>query len=284
MFALSILRNCDISSDKLYFLIYKKYFDFGTLKYINLDNNQLGDLGGAYLLFLISKFSNKIDYLNISNNKLGKQSYELIIDILEKNNVKIIGLSIGGNKLGDKSFSAITEAISKNIYLQKLFVHNNELGKISSSILGTVLITIFLSLFLFFGIGLSSNNLDFNNPRNLMILLILIIALALLFLNKKLSPIFLIAMGALVLAVNIGIISPLKINLTLLVFSIFFGLSSHIIMDSFTPAGVKAFSPFNDRGYHKKFGISLFLIVVLMFILLFPNKLLFYLGLFSNFN
>ena len=134
-----ILRNCDISSDKLYFLIYKKYFDFGTLKYINLDNNQLGDLGGAYLLFLISKFSNKIDYLNISNNKLGKQSYELIIDILEKNNVKIIGLSIGGNKLGDKSFSAITEAISKNIYLQKLFVHNNELGKISSSILGTVL-------------------------------------------------------------------------------------------------------------------------------------------------
>ena len=53
--------------------------------------------------------------------------------------MKIIGLSIGGNKLGDKSFSAITEAISKNIYLQKLFVHNNELGKISSSILGTVL-------------------------------------------------------------------------------------------------------------------------------------------------
>ena len=134
-----ILRNCDINSDKLYFLIYKKYFDFGSLKYINLDNNQLGDLGGAYLLYLISKFSNKIDYLNISNNKLGKQSYEILIDILQKNNVKIIGLSIGGNKLGDKAFSEITEAISKNIFLQKLFVHNNELGKISSAILGTVL-------------------------------------------------------------------------------------------------------------------------------------------------
>ena len=134
-----ILRNCDITSDKLLFLIYKKYFDFGSLKYINLDNNQLGDLGGSYLLFLISKFSNKIDYLNISNNKLGKQSVEIIKDILEKNSVKIIGLSIGGNKLGDKSFSEITEAISKNIYLQKLFVHNNELGKISSAILGTVL-------------------------------------------------------------------------------------------------------------------------------------------------
>ena len=134
-----ILRNCDINSDKLFFLIYKKYFDFGSLKYINLDNNQLGDLGGSYLLFLVSKFSNKIDYLNLSNNKLGKQSVEIIKDILEKNSVKIIGLSIGGNKLGDKSFSEITEAISKNIYLQKLFVHNNELGKISSAILGTVL-------------------------------------------------------------------------------------------------------------------------------------------------
>ena len=134
-----ILRNCDINSDKLYFLIYKKYFDFSSLKYINLDNNQLGDLGGAYLLFLISKFSNKIDYLNISNNKLGKQSCEILIDILEKNNLKLISLSIGGNKLGDKSFSLISEAISKNLYLQKLFIHNNELGKISSAILGTVL-------------------------------------------------------------------------------------------------------------------------------------------------
>ena len=168
------------------------------------------------------------------------------------------------------------------VFLGGIFLLSNHRG-FTHSILGTVLITIFLSLFLFFGIGLSFKDLDFNNPRNLMILLILIIALALLFLNKKLSPIFLLAMGALVLAVNIGIISPLKINLTLLVFSIFFGLSSHIIMDSFTPAGVKAFSPFNDRDYHKKFGISLFLIVMLIFVLLFPNKLLFYLGLFLIF-
>ena len=134
-----ILRNCDINADKLYFLIYKKYFDFGTLKFINLDNNQLGDVGGAYLLFLISKFSNKIDYLNISNNKIGKQSCEILIDILQKNNVKLIGLSIGGNKLGDKLFSDISEAISKNLFLQKLFIHNNELGKITSAILGTIL-------------------------------------------------------------------------------------------------------------------------------------------------
>ena len=134
-----ILRDCDITSDKFYYLLYKNYFDFGKLKYINLDNNQLGDLGASYLFFLISKYSNKIDYLNISNNKLGKQSIEILNDILQRNNVKIIGLSIGGNKLGDKLFSDISEAISKNIFLQKLFVRNNELGKISSAILGTIL-------------------------------------------------------------------------------------------------------------------------------------------------
>ena len=150
------------------------------------------------------------------------------------------------------------------------------------SILGALLITVFLSLFLFFGMGLSSYDLDFNSSRNLMILLILIIALALLFLNKKLSPIFLVAIAILVVSVNMGLISPLKINLTLLAFSIFFGLCSHIILDSFTPSGVKAFSPFRDKDYHKKLGVLLFLILILAFVLLFPNKLLLYFN-FSSF-
>ena len=159
------------------------------------------------------------------------------------------------------------------ILLGCMFLVSSHRG-FTHSILGVFSITLFLSLFLFFGIGLSSYDLDFNNSRNLMILLILIIALALLFLNKKLYPIFLVAIAILVVLVNIGLISPFKINLTLLVFSIFFGLTSHIILDSFTPSGVKAFSPFSDREYHKKFGIILFLILIMMFVLLFPNKIL----------
>ena len=150
------------------------------------------------------------------------------------------------------------------------------------SILGIFLITILLSLFLFFGIGLYSYELDFNNSKNLMILLILIIALALLFLNKRLYPLFLLAIAALVLSVKLGFISPLKINLTLLSFSVFFGLSSHIILDSFTPSGIKAFSPFSDKEYHKKFGILLFVILIVMFVLLFPNKIYFYLNFLST--
>ena len=169
------------------------------------------------------------------------------------------------------------------ILLGGIFLVSSHRG-FTHSILGAFLITVFLSLFLFFGIGLSSYELDFNNSRNIMILLILIIALALLFLNKKISPIFLVAIAVLVVAVNLGFIPPLKINLTLLAFSIFFGLCSHIVLDSFTPSGVKAFSPFRDKEYHKKFGVLLFMILMGIFILLFPNKLFFYLNFLSLFR
>jgi Ran GTPase-activating protein (RanGAP) involved in mRNA processing and transport len=134
-----ILRNCEISSDRLYYLITKKYFDFGNIKHLNLANNNLGDVGGSYLLWLVSKFSTKIDYLNINNNKIGRQSCEILVDILQKNIVKLSSLSIGANKIGDKLFSEISIAISKNNYLNKLFVNDNDLGKISSFILGSIL-------------------------------------------------------------------------------------------------------------------------------------------------
>ena len=134
-----ILRNCEITSDKLYFLITKKYFDFGNIKHLNLANNNLGDTGGSYLLWLVSKYSTKIDYLNINNNKIGKQTCEILIDILQKNAVKLHGLSIGGNKIGDKLFSEISIGISKNTFLNKLFINDNDLGKISSVILGSIL-------------------------------------------------------------------------------------------------------------------------------------------------
>ena len=134
-----ILRNCEITGDRLYYLISKKYFDFGNIRHLNLANNNLGDIGGAYLLFLISRFSTRIDYLNINNNKIGRISCEILIDILQSNIVKLYGLSINGNKIGDKLFSDISLAISKNSYLNKLFIGDNDLGKISSVILGSIL-------------------------------------------------------------------------------------------------------------------------------------------------
>ena len=134
-----ILRESELNADKITYLIYKKYFNFGNIHNLNLEKNNLGDTGLSYLLTLVSKYSIKLDYFNIAYNKMGKQSIELLKDILNKNNVKIIGLNIGGNKLGDIPFCDIATAISNNRTLNKLFIGDNELGKISSEILGTVL-------------------------------------------------------------------------------------------------------------------------------------------------
>ena len=134
-----ILRENQLNAEKLLFLIYKKYFNFGNLHNLNLEKNNLGDTGLSYLLTLISKYSTRLDYLNIGYNKMGKQSIEILKDILNNNNVKLIGLNIGGNKIGDIAFCDILTAISNNKTLNKLFINNNDLGKISSVLLGTVL-------------------------------------------------------------------------------------------------------------------------------------------------
>ncbi len=133
------LRECDITSDRFYYLVSKKYFDFNVIRHLNISRNNLGDIGGCYLLSLIQSFGVKFDYLNISYNKLGKQSIELLVDILKDNNVIISSLCVGGNQLGDKLFSDLCIGISKNSYLNKLFTNSNDLGKISSVILGTIL-------------------------------------------------------------------------------------------------------------------------------------------------
>lgn len=168
------------------------------------------------------------------------------------------------------------------VFLGGIFLLSSHRG-FTHSILGVFTLSLFISLFLFFGIGLSSYDFDFTNPLNLIILLMVIISLGLLFLNKRLYPVFLIAIAVILISINMGLISPLRINLTLLVYSIFFGLCSHIILDSFTPSGVKAFSPFSDYQYHKKFGMVLFLILIIIFVLLFPNKILFLVDFLSSF-
>jgi hypothetical protein len=134
-----ILRECEINSEKFLFLLSKKYFDFSQIRHLNLSKNLLNDLGGSYLLTLIKEFGIRFDYLNISYNKLGKNSIEILIQILQENTIKINTLCIGGNSLGDKLFSELCIGISKNSFLTKLFVNDNDLGKISSVILGTIL-------------------------------------------------------------------------------------------------------------------------------------------------
>src|SRR5690606_33735105 len=116
-----ILRECEMTPDRFYFLIAKKCFDFRIIQHLNLSKNNLGDTGGCYLLYLLDAYSTKMEYLNIAYNKLGKGSVEFLTSILQKNTLKLLSLNIGGNNLGDKNFSEICVGISKNSHLIKLF-------------------------------------------------------------------------------------------------------------------------------------------------------------------
>jgi len=154
------------------------------------------------------------------------------------------------------------------------------------SILGCIIIGIFIFLMVYFGMDLSSYfNLSSitNLPLKYLILAAILIFLSLLFLNKKLSALFVFLMAIFIALVSFGVVPILRINVYLLIFSIFLGLFSHIILDSFSPSGIKPFSPFSDRKYYKKFGIFLFVLLMISYLILFSNKLLFYSSLISNF-
>ena len=56
------------------FLLYKKYFDFSKIKILNLPKNSLRDMGGVYVIFLVSKYGQSIEYLNISYNLIVKNT------------------------------------------------------------------------------------------------------------------------------------------------------------------------------------------------------------------
>ena len=133
------LRECNINPDFFIFLLSKKYFEFASLKYINLSKNNLGDVGGSYLLHLISKYTKNLKYLNLSYTFIGKNSCEILIKSLSNNDLKITSLNIGGNNLGDELFSEILVSISCNNFMSKLFIYGNNLGRISSSVIGNFL-------------------------------------------------------------------------------------------------------------------------------------------------
>ncbi|ADC47865.1 hypothetical protein mru_2015 [Methanobrevibacter ruminantium M1] len=154
------------------------------------------------------------------------------------------------------------------------------------SILGAVVISIAIFLLVYFGMDLSSYfnlNTITNIPLNYVILVGILIFLAVLFLNKQLASIFILLMLFFITLVYFGIVPVFKINVYSLIFSVFLGLFSHMILDSFSPAGIKPFSPFSDRKCYKKLGLLLFALIIALYLILFPNKLDFYLNLLPHF-
>lgn len=91
---------------------------------------------------------------------------------------------------------------------------------------------------------------------------ILIALLSFLFLNRKLLMVFLP-----LFFIGLFILPAVEISYIEIVLSLFLGIFSHIVLDSFTPAGIKIFAPVSSRKVYRNFGLSMVFIIAVISII-----------------
>ena len=123
------------------------------------------------------------------------------------------------------------------------------------SIFGVLILTSAVSLILIWGYELIISITTLENYYLLMAILIAL--LSFLFLNKKVLMIFLP-----LFFISLFIFPAEEITYLKLTFAIFLGLLSHIVLDAYTPSGIKIFAPLSQKKVHKKFALSMTLILV----------------------
>ena len=124
------------------------------------------------------------------------------------------------------------------------------------SIFGVLTLTAAVSLILIWGYQLVMGITILNNSY--LVMAILIALLSFLFLNKKLLLVFLP-----LFFVSLFLINNLNVTYIEIVLALFLGLFSHIVLDSFTPAGIKILAPISSKKVYRNFGlISIFVLVL----------------------
>ena len=141
------------------------------------------------------------------------------------------------------------------VFLGVIFYFSNH-RSFTHSIFGTLTISASITLLLIWSLRLVEYFTDINSY---FIMAVLILLLGLLFLNKKILMIFipLFLISLFVLPLN-------NINDITIFLSLFLGVASHVILDSFTPSGVKLFAPLSSKKFYKKFGILMVIILVFL--------------------
>ena len=132
------------------------------------------------------------------------------------------------------------------------------------SIFGVLTLTSALSLILIWGFQLIDAVTLIDNRYLLMAVLIAL--LSFLFLNKRLLMIFIP-----LFFISLFIIPVAEISYIEIVLALFLGVFSHIVLDSFTPAGIKIFAPLSSKKAYRNFGLSMvFLMIVCALIIHIP--------------
>ena len=125
------------------------------------------------------------------------------------------------------------------------------------SIFGISVLTSAVSLMLIWSFQLVIGVTVLNNSY--LIIAVLIALFSFLFLNKNLLMLFLP-----LFFVSLFFINNLGISYVEMVFALFLGLFSHMVLDSFTPSGIKIFAPLSSKKVYKQFGlISIFILILI---------------------
>lgn len=129
------------------------------------------------------------------------------------------------------------------------------------SIFGILTLTAAVALILIWGSQLIDAVTIIDN--HYLLLAIFIALLSFLFLNKKLLMIFIPLFFIALFIVPAGEITYIEI-----VLSLFLGLFSHIVLDSFTPAGIKPFAPLSSKKVYNNFGLSMVVLLIAVSIII----------------
>ena len=128
------------------------------------------------------------------------------------------------------------------------------------SIFGVLTLTSAVSLILIWGSQLAGAVTVLDNDYLLMAILIAL--LSFLFLNKKLLMVFLP-----LFFISLFVLPKIEVTYIEIVLSLFLGLFSHVILDSFTPAGIKIFAPLSSKKVYRNFGLSMIFLLIFFAIL-----------------
>ena len=122
------------------------------------------------------------------------------------------------------------------------------------SIFGVLTLTAAVSLVLIWAFQLINAVTILDN--NYLLMAILIALLSFLFLNRKLLMIFLP-----LFFIGLFVLPTAEISYIEIVLSVFLGIFSHIVLDSFTPAGIKIFAPLSSKKVYRNFGLSMIFVL-----------------------
>lgn len=157
--------------------------------------------------------------------------------------------------------------------LSVIFLFSSHRG-FTHSFLGIIVQGLILGLILYFATNLliSFNlfeSIHFVSSKLLIVSLVLLF-MSILFLNKNFLSIVLLLIIFLLWKFH-----NFEFTFFDCIFPIFLGLLSHMILDSFTPSGVKPFIPFSDKKVYKKFGIVMIILIILVFLCVYYHDFLY---------